>query len=168
VACRSAKEGVEMGETVGERSKLENLLIYLTLRLRKSRQRVGRTKLMKLLYLTDLLARRKLGRTVTGATYRFYFYGPFSTEVLDALDALVERGILEDRPELTKFGVAHNYQPTKLAESLNVEEAIPEDEKAILYEVIKRFGRMNLLKLLDIVYATGPMKKVAPGELIEI
>ncbi len=157
-----------MKETGGARSKLESLLIYLTLRLRKSRQRIGRTKLMKLLYLTDLLARKKLGRTVTGAMYRFYFYGPFSTEVLDALDALVEDGILADNPELTTFGVAHDYRPTKLAESLNVEEAIPDDEKEILHEVIKRYGRMNLLKLLDIVYATGPMKKVAPGELIEI
>ena len=59
---------------------------------------VGRTRLMKLLFLVDAIHSRLYGRTATGLKWVRWYYGPFSREVLDAIDDLYEEGLIDFAP----------------------------------------------------------------------
>ncbi|GBC85210.1 hypothetical protein HRbin11_01656 [bacterium HR11] len=149
--------------------KLEYMVIYIIRGLKKmSHQRVGRTRLMKILYLADWLATQRLGRSLTGVKYYFYFYGPYSDRIMNAIESLIQRGIMEDSPDLTQFGVAHDYRLTEKAHELNIEGQLSNDERELLDRVLEKFGRLSLPQLLDVVYATAPMKRAVPGEAIRL
>ncbi len=147
--------------------KVIETILYVTRRLEKARVKVGRTRIMKILYLADLIAKSKLGRTITGTEYRYYFYGPYSREVIDAIIKLKNEGYLTDETELTKFGPAHNYRPTEKAHEVQIAH-LTKEETEILDSVIKKFGRNELIRLLDVVYATEPMRKAFPGEILRL
>jgi len=90
----------------GTRGMLEDIVVYMVSRFPRG---VGRVRLMKLLYLVDVLARRELGRPVTGVRWSIRPYGPFSRRVLEVLKELSLEGrlvcgeeclTLEEPPEL--------------------------------------------------------------------
>ncbi|MDK2373185.1 MAG: Panacea domain-containing protein [Candidatus Korarchaeota archaeon] len=147
--------------------KIMEVVLYVSRRLEKTRVKVGRTRIMKILYLADLIAKSKLGRTITKTEYRYYFYGPYSREVIDAIIKLKNEGYLTDNTELTKFGLAHDYRPTEKAYKAQFEH-LTKEEAEILDSVIRKFGRNELLRLLDVVYATEPMRKAFPGEVLRL
>ena len=147
--------------------KIMEIVLYVSRRLEKARVKVVRTRIMKILYLADFIAKSRLGRTITGAKYRYYFYGPYSRDVIDAIIKLKKEGYLTDNTELTKFGLAHDYRPTEKAYKIQFEH-LTKEEREILDSVIKKFGRNELLRLLDVVYATEPIRKAFPGEVLRL
>lgn len=69
-------------------AKLQELIVYIADRMARTRHRGrGRLKLHKLLFYCDFEAYRRLGQSITGATYRRYQLGPFLREENDALKA---------------------------------------------------------------------------------
>lgn len=144
-------------------SLLEQVILYLVGRLAGGRTLVGRTRIMKLLYLADLVAKYRLGKTITGSRYYYYFFGPYSDEVQNAIISLTAKGLLSDNPVLTNAGQAHDYKA-------NVKEtpALPltKEEKDILDEIIVKFGRRKLEEVVKTAYQTPPMKTARPYESI--
>ena len=118
---------------------------------------------MKLLYLADLVAKYRLGRTITGCRYHYYFFGPYSEEIQQAIISLTEKGYLQDSPVLTSAGQAHDYS---VAEGKRFELEVGEEEKKILDEIISKYGFRKLEYIVSTAYRTPPMKKANPYQVI--
>ncbi|ADM27594.1 conserved hypothetical protein [Ignisphaera aggregans DSM 17230] len=116
----------------------------------------GRTRIMKLLFLVDAEARKRLGYTVTGVNWRRWFYGPFSRDVLEVLDELVWEGRLavDSGPEVRYIALD---EPPKL----------PHEIKEIVDEVVNNYGFTPLRELLKRVYDEYGVEKIGLGEKIE-
>ncbi|HEX7896623.1 MAG TPA: Panacea domain-containing protein [Planctomycetota bacterium] len=118
---------------------------------------LGRTKLIKLAYLSDYFARKTIGRPITSYTYRFGDHGPFDRAFYDTLEVLGGEGVQERRYE--EWDAYRYTVPAPLAEA----RALDSTERHIVESVIEKFGRLPLRQLLDFVYSTEPMISAEPG-----
>lgn len=120
---------------------------------------VNRTKLLKLLYFADLRAVDKGVIPRSDVQWVWYNYGPFSSAVLSAEDALVYSGAL--RRESVNSGTGDEWQ--KLVPDL---EFIPNEETtsldreffAILYTVIDDYGSLSATEITQRSYQSPPME----------
>lgn len=119
--------------------RLESIIEYV---LSKFPRGVGRTRLMKILFLVDYEAYKMLGRTITGIRWVRLHYGPFSKEVLEALDELEEQGEVAIDPgvEVRYFYVGDR------------EPELPPLEKEVIDRVVREYGFLYLESLLELVY----------------
>ncbi len=133
---------------------LYDIILYVVSRFPRG---VGRTRLMKLLFLIDAMATRKLGYSITGIEWRRWRYGPFSREVLDALDNLVksEKLVLDAGPEIRYRALC---DPPELSENIRV----------IVDRVVNEYGFLPLRDLLRRVYEEYNIDKIGLGEKIEL
>ena len=131
---------------------LRELVLYMVSRFPRG---VGRTRLMKLLFLVDAIALKELGRSVTGIDWRRWRYGPFSKDVLDVLDELVDDELLavDPGPEVRYVALT---EPPK----------IPEEVKKIVDKIVDEYGFLPLEKLLEKVYSEFHIDKLGMGEKI--
>jgi hypothetical protein len=86
------------GRTEFDGGKFKELVLLLTHRSADD-PRMSRVKLNKLLYLTDFEAFRRLGRSITGATYVRGEHGPMAAELPGAEQELGQSGYLSWRIE---------------------------------------------------------------------
>jgi hypothetical protein len=56
---------------------------------------IGRTQIVKYLYLADLEARRYLGRPVSSLRWKKHNFGPFDARVLQAVEQLEKEGAIQ-------------------------------------------------------------------------
>lgn len=116
---------------------------------------VGRTVIVKLLYLSDLEARRYLGRPITDLDYIWWDYGPFDSEILSQLDQLCRDDVLNVE-HVCYPGGKSGYRYSLGAKRINT--SFSREESAILEYVARLYGRMDLRDLLEeVVYQTSPM-----------
>jgi len=117
---------------------LRNIILYLVSLFPHG---VGRTRIMKLLFLVDAEARKRYGYTVTGVDWRRWRYGPFSREVLDVLDELArEEALIADADPDVRY-IALDDPPK-----------IPREIREIIDEVVKDYGFTSMRELLKKVY----------------
>ena len=144
-------------------SRLDSLLLHLV---KKFMERTGReitiTRLVKLLYLSDLEFRRR-GMPGLGVRWVRWYYGPFSNEIVREVEFLVERGYLKEEYVPTSSGVIRVFR-TKRGLSFEVDPNVA----AVLDEVIEKFGFMKFDKLLEEVYSTFDPEGVDLGEEISV
>ncbi|RLC38145.1 MAG: hypothetical protein DRH51_08650, partial [Candidatus Coatesbacteria bacterium] len=65
---------------------------------------LSRTLLVKLVYLSDVEFSKNFKRKLTDVTYRYDNYGPFSWEIVDCAQELIEDGILKMEKDINMFG----------------------------------------------------------------
>jgi len=116
----------------------------------------GRTRIMKLLFLVDAEAKKKLGDAITHVDWRRWFYGPFSRDVLEVLDELVHEGLLAMDP-----GPEVRYKV------LDEPPRLPDEIKDIVDHVVKEYGFLPLRELLRRVYNEYNVEGIDLGEKIE-
>jgi uncharacterized phage-associated protein len=149
-------------------ASLEDTIAYLVHRYAELQPRrpLTRTKLMKLLYLCDLEAVRARHQPLTEVRWKSYYYGPYSSDVTDAADALDGRVIVE------RVGSQVNGQPFYWYEPVSGPVPTPnlsKLEQDVLEHVLATYGPMPLTRLLDHVYATEPYKNAEKlGDLISL
>lgn len=142
-----------------EKEKTKKTILYLLLQLGKN---INRTRLVKLLYLSDFLAKKKLGNKITAIKYNYYYYGPFSREILDIINELkIEKKILESESENDKGRKFFSY--TLLEKDLKL-KPLEQKEKKVLDDVIEKYGNMEFNQLMDCVYKTDPIAKNPQGQ----
>lgn len=117
----------------------------------------GRTRLQKMAFLLQ----QEL-EDIDISTYDFeaYDYGPFSKELYDDLDELIEKELIEEsREEFDEDKVLYEYELTDDGEEL-VEEFI---RKQALDDILeqsqmlkKEFNHMDLGEVIDLVYSEYP------------
>ena len=119
--------------------------------------RLGKTKIVKLLYLADLESRRLMGKPISEMRYRWYNHGPWDERVDVCLKALTEAKSIEVEiyPMHGWYGsLYHNLGG-------NIDSGLSQAEKRILDYLIQEYGQKKLKELLEeIVYETTPMKDV--------
>lgn len=121
----------------------------------------GRTRLQKLVFLAQ---QRMESEGIQPYEYIAYDYGPFSKELLDALEKYERKGLIEidvtqtyDGTDkyiysLTSKGVK-NFE-ANLEESRDSEDL--ETIRRASSEVISRFNKMPISELIDYVYDNHP------------
>jgi uncharacterized protein YwgA len=124
----------------------------------------SKTKLVKLLYLLDLKAIKKLGKTLTGVKFKSYFYGPYSDEIDEVLNYLEELGFISSIKN-TSFYLGKEYIVYKLNNMPNF-DALTLEEKNFIRNVIKNYKDKDLDEILMEVYSSEPFIKSEFGEEI--
>ncbi|MBI5307409.1 MAG: DUF4065 domain-containing protein [Planctomycetes bacterium] len=130
--------------------------------------KLGRTHLIKLIYLTDYHSRRLFGQPVSTLNYYWDDHGPFDKEYYACIRKLDKSYISEETvyfPSHKKGYVFHDMLKRMKYDNLC------EQEFYILEYVIRNYSQVRLQILLeDVVYKTEPMealtKKKAFGETL--
>jgi uncharacterized phage-associated protein len=135
---------------------LKKLILYLVTRYyRVTGKGIGRTKLMKLVFLVDYLYWKRFGKRLLDVKWVKYLYGPFSKAVLDTLDELEREGII---------GIVELDKGITLYTALYNNIKLSEEAKKIVDEVVENFGKLSLDELLKYVYSLDEVRGRDPGE----
>jgi hypothetical protein len=116
---------------------------------------IGRTQLMKLLYLADLEAHRFLGRSITPISYRWYNHGPFSETLYHSLELLLGKGEMNEEKYTSSHGTPASKYTYNGVPSISTLDDV---EQILLASVLDEYSKTPLTELLEeIVYKTKPM-----------
>lgn len=135
-------------------SKNAQAMMYF---LEERREWLGHTRLVKLLYLADMEARKVRGAPISSFEYVWHHHGPWDTAFFAARGELLIRGLAEPRE------VQHtDYTDRQLrATDQLTEETLTAEERHILHSVVARYMQTPLSTLLnEVVYKTPPMMAV--------
>jgi hypothetical protein len=132
----------------------EQVLTYLV---QACSGRLGRTQLVKLMYLMDYEAYRYLGRPITEFEWKTDNYGPFDRDFFAVLGHLQEEGFIAEEAYPTPFGNVgyryHSRRPTAYELSLA--------DRRIVNFVVETYAKMAREALVDdVVYQTEPFLAV--------
>ena len=118
------------------------------------------TSLMKLSYLIDLSAIRKLGKKISDFRYIRYNYGPFDAAIYTDLDKLIKDKIICTQSEYTQYGETIIYKLNqKRIDDIKI-DALNEDEIRLIEDIINSLEGYGAKLLTDIVYKTNPMVEI--------
>jgi Protein of unknown function (DUF4065) len=123
----------------------------------------GRTRLLKLVYLADLEWAQKHGNPYTEAKYYRWNHGPFSRELLKAVEWMDGIEIVESSEPWDR-GETYCYRPGKRTR-LGQEKLHP-DFVALLDEIGERWRNRPLRELLDHVYGGEQFREKAFGQTL--
>lgn len=115
---------------------------------------VPRLRLMKLAYMSDLLAREYLGQPITDFAYYRYTLGPYDDAIIAAIREVVDAGLGANRVEWGENG------PTRrlLANGVPIVFDFSAAELEILTYVTTNYLHMDMEEFVrDVVYTTKPM-----------
>lgn len=123
----------------------------------------GRTRLQKMVFLMQKELEKRDQSGAVGLDYNFipYDYGPFSKELYDDLDAMIDQEFVEDTEEPLQSGkVKYIYEIEDGGEDLVDSEAeTSEDVDAIIQlaqEIKEDYNDMLLSELIEYVYSEYP------------
>ena len=138
------------------------LLQYLVGRLGEREVGFGKTKLVKLLYLTDIESVRIQRRPATDLEWQFYHYGPYPL----GFDVLLREVEIDLPEETAKIGrsarVVKSYRSLTSVDDLA--RRLDGRVRACADKTLDRWAFADLNVLLDYVYFhTAPMKDVKRG-----
>lgn len=126
--------GLTLGEdTPGVRRQLRELILYIS-RVCYADLNFGPVKLTKILWLADILAFRRFGKSITGASYQKLPFGPAPVLMKEVMEEMKQDGALHiqdiDLLQLTQ------KRPIAL-KSANL-ESFSGDEIAIVHQVLEQ------------------------------
>jgi uncharacterized protein YwgA len=133
---------------------------------------VGRTFLVKLVYLIDVEHYRRYRKQATGLKWRFHHYGPYAAELDTAISSL-GLGISEHEFIRTVGDrVVSGYRYSKTGDGREIERAFDSrfdaSVKRSVDKVIEHWALDSLWTIPDYVYfETGPMEGAKRGEYLD-
>lgn len=124
--------------------------------------RLGRTQLMKFLYLADYEARRFIGRPISDVRYIWHHHGPYDTQLPGRISALKAADVIREDQILYPTGKQGFIYYSCDRE---VDSTLEPIETAVLHYVCETYSRHSLQSLLDdVVYETEPMQHARVNE----
>lgn len=118
---------------------------------------LGRTRLMKLMYLADYESRRYLGKPISGINYVWHHYGPYDRTLQARINKLKRSKVITETPVLYPNG-REGYLYCRGAMRAPI-SFTPAQVEIISY-VARKYSQVELRELLDdVVYKTEPMQK---------
>jgi hypothetical protein len=134
----------------------QNILLSILSEARNKNLPVGKTQLVKYLYLTEVEHYRETGSRLTDLDWKFYHYGPYAFELETILEEKIfkhEEIKISTEKSFNKFTVA---EPTK-----HYNDLVDVKTSLIIKRIIGMWGDKPLQDLLDYVYfETEPMQVV--------
>jgi len=140
--------------------KLKEIIIYFVFK--SSEHQLGRVKLTKLIYLSDVLAYQRLGRTITGLSYTRHKHGPWNFKIQEVIPQIpqireVKTKTLRGEPFYKYAGIVSEYSIRHLKD----------EEYKIIEKINEHWGKISLDKILSEVYVSLPFKGTPYGEKID-
>ncbi len=140
--------------------KTEQVLLHI---IGEMKGELGRTRLIKLAYLSDYVARLLLGRSVTSFNYRLFERGPFDPAFYASIQKLGEQGFVEEHRVEEWDGCRY-----EIRREIPKADMTPE-ELFVVNRVIEEYGRLPLEVLLDeVVYKTEPARRAKEAAVLRI
>ena len=139
-----------------DENKTKALLAYIA-----SKVDVGKTKLMKLLYLIDFTAYERTGKAITNDLYKHWALGPVPTKTWRGMRGNLIEGVLDVTHEERGAGTYMRYTPISVDVS-----SLSTEELKVVDEVIKEFGTMGQQELVDMLHRELPYIVTGENELI--
>jgi hypothetical protein len=143
----------------------DDLIWYLTWRVREEEGVPAKTRLVKLLYLIDLLNVRDRNEQATNLEWVFYHYGPYAF----GMDAVIERQVGNTIDVATResyFGDTMFVYRTREHPPATL---LPDRLRRYCDEVCGRWANEDLNQLLSYIYfETPPMIGAARGEQLNM
>jgi hypothetical protein len=157
---------------VSDKNRIDDLIAYALAAAGQedwANRKLGPVHLIKYLYLADLaFAESHGGETFTHVPWRFYHFGPWSEEVYERIEpVVVQIGAIEERfrSKLADDAIRWHLDDSEgLFERLD--DALPSEVAQTMKRAIHSFGP-DTSDLLHFVYATRPMLRAAPGDLLD-
>jgi len=141
---------------------LENVIHYLCYYYPST---LTRTVLVKLIYLSELEFISLYQRRMTDIQFRYDNYGPFSWEIIDTAQDLIDRGILSMEKDSNILGdERYRYRALKKPDIKDLDE----HSLKALQQVLEKFSAYTFSGLIDYVYSTAPMRYTHKGEVIDL
>lgn len=147
-------------------SGLPNLISYIVSELDGMGASLGKTKLVKLLYIIDVENYRRRSQTLSGLDWLFYHYGPYSFDIDTALKQLSLD--LPQEQVTTQAGyTAITFKPAA-GFSAGLGPSFSRPEQLVIDRVIRDWGMEELNPILDHVYfQTEPMGDAERGTRLD-
>lgn len=151
---------------------LKTILAALSQRARERGGRLTKMRLVKFLYLLDILWFAENGKTLTNWKWRFVHYGPYCRASTDLIDSAEKQGFLAAATYESKY---HDedyrlYEPgprLHAYDDLSQIPGLPLYVKTRLYSYVDRYFD-DTSGLLDYVYFhTSPMSNALPGDQLD-
>ena len=139
-----------------DEEKTRQLILYLA-----SRVDIGKTKLMKLLYLIDFTAYEKTGKPITNDMYEHWVLGPVPNNIWNRFDALLS-GIIKQERENRGSGIY-----TRLVSIASPDLSIfTRKEREVIDSIIEKYGNLYQRELVEIVHKELPYRITQKDEVI--
>ena len=133
---------------------------------------LGKTHLQKLLFLTDLIAMKKLKEKITTIEYKKYKHGPYSAEIDDYTNHLIDLNYIESKEFPLSSNNAKKYTRYYLKKNIPIKEkllkSLGSKKLLVVDEIADSFGNLSLQNLLDIVYNLPIVKNSKMDSLLDI
>jgi len=133
-------------------SRMQNIIFEIITALGK----ISYFKLTKLLFLIDLLAVKRLGRSLSDAVYLRREEGPWPPDLKDQINKLKNKEIV-----LSYHGGIPILEPRS---SSRFQSNLNKASLDIIYEIIGKYGDLNDSRLKTVIYLTEPMRYILRQE----
>ena len=147
-------------EKIERISEILSLILHLM-----GGQAFSKTKLVKLIYLLDVIQSRKGIHNFSGVDFKSYYYGPYSEDIEESISLLVNMGYISVTPNQSRNG--NPYYHFKLNIIPNFRR-LNDEEKLQIQEYLMPLIKFNLKQLLNISYETKEYREVELGEVIRL
>lgn len=131
--------------------EMYQFVLYL---IQHAKRRIGKTDLLKLVYLADVEYVRRTGQQLTRATWKRDSFGPVDYHtVSDSATHLRDRGLITiEVNERMSGDDTHQYVPIP-----GTSMELSEEWKQTADFVIERYSHLSLPQIKDVAYHTEPM-----------
>jgi len=132
----------------------------------RSRDGILTKALAKLAYFVDLRSATETGRTLTGATWRFDDFGPFTPEVYAATDELVAAHLIGIQHRTSPQG--YQYRVHRALRSPDLHALFDAGASRLVDETLTAFNGLDGEVLQEIAYTTAPIVYAKRGEVLDM
>lgn len=135
--------------------EVQKLLVYFVKNAPKS---LGRTEIMKYLYLFEYYYYQLYNKQYTGVKFERFHYGPNHASVIEDVAALGEMGIIAIETYENRYG-NQSYKHYLVADEVS-QYSLESREEEVASFVVDLLGKQDLRGVLDIAYSTPPMREI--------
>jgi hypothetical protein len=139
--------------------KLKSLILYF---LKNSPKTLGRTELMKYIYLFEYYFYQMFGKNYTNLTFERYKFGPNEYSVIDAGYSLEQEGFISIEAYKNYYnGTSYNYHYVKDDGNNYTLDSHAEFVADFIIDLLRN---KNYRGVIDIAYNTPPMREIIEEE----
>lgn len=140
-------------------TNLEKIMYYF---IKKFPHTLGRTMLIKAIYLLDCEWSRSFGTTYTDLEYKRDYNGPFDTQFYEAKNNLCQLHLIHEIPYQHPTGIGYEY--VLINDDPKIESEINSIALGIADEIISKLSYKSLDEFKRMAYNTEPMLDILNNE----
>lgn len=144
-----------------EREKYEQVILYFINNI--SKNAIGKTKLVKLLYYFDFIHYRDHGKSVTGAHYYKQQFGPLPKDFPAVISDLANDDRIKVTHEEYQYGGWERYEALQQP-NLSV---FTEDEKVLMEKIVEKYKNVKREDIVRKSHAESPWLYAKYGGLLD-